>query len=102
MANELKFCFANLITRSVFGLNFKSFLEILTCIAENRMDVLNGDDVEYLKGPRLDKSHIIFDLRAIYGVLNDLKGAAHETKQIETIEEFINRIKYVMECDKNA
>lgn len=92
-----------LMLRSVFGLDFKSFLEILTCIAENRMNMLNGDDVdESLNGPKLGKSHILFDLRAIYSALNDLKGTAYGIKQIESIEGLINRLQYVIKWDKNA
>lgn len=87
---------AQLMLRSVFGLNFKSFLEILECVAENRIDSLSGTDASCLNGRRLGKSHTIFDLKAINGILNDLKSTEYDNKPIETIEELMNRIENII------
>lgn len=85
-----------LMLRSVFGLDFKTFLDILSCVAENRIDMLNGADVTWMNDVRLGKTHAKFDLKAIHDVLIDFKQTENETKQKGTIEEMIVRIENVL------
>lgn len=84
-----------LMLRSVFGMDIETFLNILCCVARNRVDLLRKADVNNLNGVRLGRSHAIFDLKAISAVLNDVKSADCDTRQIEAISELISRIDHV-------
>lgn len=79
-----------LMLKSVFGLNFETFLDILCCVAETRINLLKKDHLQ------LDYAHNIFDLKAIGGVLNDLKKTEYEVKQMERIENLIVCIENIM------
>lgn len=73
-----------LMLKSDFGLDFKMFLEILQCIVDNRLKILQGDHKVILNETKLGRKHAIFDLASIRRVLNDFnkKCNIEELKQI--------------------
>lgn len=89
-----------LMLRSVFGLNFKTFLDILCCIAENRNDLLNTQNVDCLNDLRIGKRHAIFDLEAIIAVLNEFRQIEYDAKPAQTIVDLIGNLENAI-CDND-
>lgn len=85
-----------LMLKSDFGLDFKMFLEILQCIVNNRLKILQGDNEVILNEIKLGRKHAFFDLASIRRVLNDFnnKCSIKNLKQIS--QELIDRINNVI------
>lgn len=82
--------------RSVFGINFGVFLDLLDVVAENRVRVIQSEQgTGLVNDVEIGRSHALFDLKAILRVLEDMRGkCAHENsnKWLEKVEEICIRI----------
>lgn len=58
--------------KSVFGLDFKMFFDILNLIVKNRLQILNSDKIFIVNEAELGTNHAIFDLKAIRRVAQDI------------------------------
>lgn len=83
-----------IMLKSVFGLNFEMFFDILKCIVKNRQNVLGGKNELVLNEHKLGKHHAIFDLQAIYLILKDFEPKCH----LEKFKEYSDSI--VLEIDR--
>lgn len=60
--------------KSVFGLDFQMFLDVLSCIAKNRRKILFDDCSKLqLNEYKLGRNHAVFDLQAILLVTKDFQ-----------------------------
>lgn len=85
-----------LMLKSVFGLNFEIFLDIINCIVRNRIRTLSGKcnfRTEFETG----KMHAIFDLESSLNVLNDFHSKIIDVPMQELSSSLINDIKITLE-----
>lgn len=85
-----------LMLKSVFGLDFKMFFDILNCIVENRLNMLSLNKDFMLNEWRLGQNHAMFDLIAIRNVVEDIKIKCNHLTNVgeasQTILQKINEI----------
>ncbi|XP_045521234.1 2-oxoglutarate and iron-dependent oxygenase JMJD4 [Pieris brassicae] len=70
----LKQC--QLILKSIFGMNFKSFMKLIMHIAEKRLNQINSMPFTVFDSYNFGKNHIIFDLHILYKIFNLVENHA--------------------------
>lgn len=85
-----------LMLKSDFGLDFQMFLEILQCILNNRLKILEADRNVIINETKLGRKHAIFDLRSICGVLNEMIKKFCIGKLKQTILDMMGQIECVL------
>lgn len=58
--------------KSVFGLDFNMFFDILRLVVKNRLKILDAGASLVLNEAELGENHAIFDLSAVHGVAQDI------------------------------
>lgn len=58
--------------KSVFGLDFNMFFDMLRLVVRNRLKILDADGSSVLNEAELGENHAIFDLSAVHGVAQDI------------------------------
>lgn len=82
-----------LMLRSLFGMNFESFFDILKCVTENRLRVIaSGEDVE-VNGIRLGGNHAKYDLKAIENVLREMITVELDEEMSEKSRNLLKKIE---------
>lgn len=84
-----------IMLKSVFGLDFTMFFDILNCIAKNRLKILNveGESV-VLNEVEFGRNHALFDLHAMKSVIEEIdrKCSIKEFKKAsQTLMSLINK-----------
>lgn len=86
-----------LMLKTVFGMNFDIFLDLLNVIAENRIKALNGCSL--VNGVEISQSHTRFDLTAIYLVLRQFKNKCSSTKWAQQCTKILSDIYLFINTD---
>lgn len=65
---------SQLMLKSEFGMNFDMFLDLLDVVVDNRIRVLtSSNDPKLVNDVRLGRNHALHDIKAVAGVLDDLR-----------------------------
>lgn len=71
-----------LMLKSDFGLDFQMFLDILSCIAKNRFEIIHRNCDKIFNEHKLGRNHAVYDLKAIRRVVKDF----HDKCPLENIQ----------------
>lgn len=83
-----------LMLKSVFGLNFEMFLDMMNLIAVNRLSILNTDSRTSVNdnNSRLGRKHSIFDLKSIQSTMINIQSQCKLTFVMETSQRILTLI----------
>lgn len=83
-----------LMLKSVFGINFDVFLDLLDVVAENRLRVIHSEHgTGLVNDVEIGRNHAIFDLKAIFTVLEEMRRKCEiSNKWLEKVGEIYKKI----------
>lgn len=83
-----------LMLKSVFGLNFEMFLDMMNLIAVNRLSILNTDSRTSVNdnNSRLGRKHSIFDLKSIQSTMINIQSQCKLTFVMESSQRILTLI----------